>query len=202
MVQVPSSKETILIGDVARVVQRYAGALYDLAQEQSLLETVAADIEFLRVLFHESSEFQHIVCHPHLTNAQSAEALKKVADVAKLNPLTERFLDFLSQKQRLNFLQPMLVAFLERFATQRGEVKAEVCSARPLTGAQQEALARKLQQLTGGKVHLSLSQDAGLLGGLRVKMGSKLIDATIKTKLARLERQLKSEQSITQEGAV
>lgn len=202
MTQVSTSDSgAILSGEAAILAHRYAGAFYELAEEQKQLDAVAADMRALRVLGQESKEFQVISSHPRLTRAQLVKAAEQVASVAKLNKLTANFLMLVAQNRRLPHLQGMIDQFLAELATRRGEFSADVRSARPLSAAQQEQLAVKLRELAGGKVHLMLREDKSLLGGLVVKLGSRLIDASIKTKLARLERQLKSNITSVQKGA-
>ncbi|MFY9287167.1 MAG: F0F1 ATP synthase subunit delta [Alphaproteobacteria bacterium] len=190
----------IIAGDAAILARRYAGALYELADEQKQLDAVASDLRALRNLQQESTEFRAIAAHPRLTRAQLVKAMRQVAETAKLNKLTANFLMAVAQKRRLPELPAMIDNFLSELATRRGEYSAEVRSATPLSAAQQELLAGNLRELAGGKVHITVREDASLLGGLVVKLGSRLIDASVKAKLARLERQLKS-QSHTQKGA-
>lgn len=191
----------IIAGDAAVLARRYAGALYQLADEQKQLDAIASDLRALKNLQQESAEFRAIACHPRLTRAQLVGAMQKVASAAKLNPLTANFLALVAQNRRLAELSFMIDSFLDDLAARRGEYNADVCSAKPLSSAQQEQLAVKLREIAGGKVHLSVREDASLLGGLTVKLGSRLIDASVKSKLARIERQLKSQPLPSQKGA-
>ncbi|MDX2027847.1 MAG: F0F1 ATP synthase subunit delta [Alphaproteobacteria bacterium] len=191
----------IVAGDAAVLARRYASALYDLAEERKMLDAVAADLRNLRKLSAESSEFQYIAGQPRLGRAQLVKAMQQVAVAAKLGPLTANFLALLAQNRRLAQLDAVIAAFLSELAVQRGEHSAEVRTAKSMSSAQQEQLAAKLAKWAGGKVHLSVREDAGLLGGFVVKMGSRLIDASVKSRLARLERQLKSEHLVMQKGA-
>ncbi len=197
----PQAESSIIAGDAAVLARRYAGALYALAEEQKQLDAVAADLRALRNLHQESAEFRLIASHPRLTRTQLVQAVEQVSASAKFNKLTSNFLALIAQNRRLSALRPMIETFLSELASRRGEHTAEVRSAKPLTTAQQEQLAVKLREMTGGKVHLSLHEDASLLGGLIVKMGSHQIDASVKSKLASLERQLKTQQLTTQKGA-
>lgn len=200
-VSLPSDDSARITGDAAVLARRYSGALYDLSVDSKQLDAVAADMRFLQVLQHESAEMRLIASHPRLTEKQRIAAVQALSSSAKLNALTTNFLGLLAQKHRLSLMGDMARAFLSRFAAERGEFTAEVVSAKPLSAAQQEKLATTLHELAGGKVHLSLREDTSLLGGLVVKLGSKLIDASVKSTLARLERQLKAEQTISQKGA-
>lgn len=182
----------IIAGEAAVLARRYAGALYDLAAEQKQLDTVAADLRALRRLRQESQEFQFISSQPRLTRAQLVRAAQQTAAAAGLSELTSNFLALIARNRRLDLLSAMINAFLADLAARRGEFTAEVSAAHALSPAQEEQLAAKLGTWVGGRVHLSVRKDPGLLGGLVVRLGSRLIDASTKTKLARLERQLKT----------
>ncbi len=200
--QSTATTNPIIAGDAAILARRYAGALYDLAEEQKQLDAVATDLRTLRNLNQESAEFQYIAGHPRLTRKYLVQAAQAIAKAAVLNPLTGNFLALVAQNRRLNIIGAVIEAFLNDLAKRRGEFTADVRSAKSLSAAQQEQLANKLRELAGGKVHISVREDASLLGGMTVKLGSRLIDASVKTKLARLERQLKSQTTVwTQKGA-
>ncbi len=183
----------IIANDAAILARRYANALYELAEEQKQLDTVAADLRGLKGLLHDSLEFQQVVDHPRLSRVQLLAAMKQVAVSAKLNNLTGNFLALLAQNRRLAYLDVIVDAFMAHLAVRRGEYTAEIRAAKALTQKQQDQLATQLQQLAGGKIHMIIKEDASLLGGLIVKLGSRLIDASLKGKLARFERALKSQ---------
>jgi F-type H+-transporting ATPase subunit delta len=188
----PSSPK-IIAGDAAVLSRRYAGALYELAEEQKQLDTVADNLRLLATLVHESAEFQSIAAHPRLNRTQLVKAAQTIAKGASLHALTANFLSLIAQNRRLNILGSVIESFLAELAARRGEYTAEIRAAKPLTTAQHDQLAAQLRAMVGGKVHMAVREDASLLGGLVVKVGSRLIDASIKTKLSRLERQLKSQ---------
>ncbi len=197
----PHADQPIVSGDMATVARRYAKTLFELAGEQKQLDAVAEDLRGLKMLERESPEFHAIAHNPRLSRTQLIKAAQQIALAAKLNPLTGNFLALLAQSRRLPQLGATIDAFLNELAAQRGEFSAEITAAEPLTQAQQEQLAAQLQKLTGGKVHMRVSEDKSLLGGFVVKLGSRMIDLSVKSKLARLERQLKSPSNIL-EGAV
>jgi len=197
----PTADQPIVAGDMAVLARRYAGALYDLAQDQKQLDAVAADLRILRNLGRESAEFHLLVSNPHIARADLVKAVRQIAAVAKFSPLTSNFLALVAQNRRLPQLTAICDAFLAQLAARRGEFTAEVRTAQALTTTQQEQLAAQLHVLAGGKVHLMVAEDKSLLGGITVKIGSRLIDASIKSKLAKLERQLKSQSLNVLEGA-
>ena len=196
-----TTTKTVTAGDSAVLARRYADALYELAEEQKALDAVAADLRGMKQLLAESKEFQTIAAHPRLTRAQLVKAVQQIAASAKFGGLTANFLALVARNRRLNELNAIIESFLAEFAARRGEFTADVRSAKPLTPAQMEQIAASLREMAGGKVHIAMKEDASLLGGLVVKMGSRVIDASVKSRLARLERQLKSQQLNTQKGA-
>ncbi len=188
-------KTKIVSGDAATLGRRYAGALYELAGEQHQIDTVTTDLRMVRVLLQDSAEFQMIAAHPRLNRKQLVQAMQAVSATANFNKLTANFLALVAQNRRLNVLDAVIESYLSLLAAERGEHTADVNSTHALTPAQQELLSAKLRDIVGGKVFLSLREDKSLLGGFTVKLGSRFIDASIKTKLDRLERQLKATQT-------
>jgi F-type H+-transporting ATPase subunit delta len=175
--------------------RRYADALFELAEEQGQLDVVAADLRRLKNLAEKNAEFKRLAAHPRLTRADLVESMRQVATAAKLHALTGNFLKLVAQNRRLPHLGAMADAFLKALAARRGELTAEVCVAQALTEAQSEKLTTQLRQLAASpKIQLVMTENPALLGGMTVKLGSQLIDASVKTKLARLERQLKSQE--------
>jgi len=188
----PTPNQQIIAGDTAVLARRYAEALYELADEQKQLDAVASDLRALRILHYESPEFRYVALQPRLTRAQAVKAMGAVAAAAHFNKLTANFLALVAKNRRLSILESVIDAFLSELAARRGEFTADVCTARALSPAQEEQLAAQLRELAGGKVHLVTREDKRLIGGMTVKMGSRLIDASVRTRLGRLERQLKS----------
>lgn len=183
-----------MAGEAAILARRYANALYELAEEKKQLDAVAADLRVFKTLVKDNAEYHQIIRNPRLTRAQLVKSMELVATTAKLGTLAGSFLSLVAHKRRLAHLEDMIDAFLYELADRRGEHTVEVYTAQPLTPAQKEKLSGDMEKLTGGKVNLFVKEDAGLLGGLMVKIGSRLMDASVRGKLARLERQLKSQQ--------
>jgi F-type H+-transporting ATPase subunit delta len=196
-----TSQKPIVAGDAAVLARRYADALYELADEQKVLDAVAADLRTLRILQLESAEFRYLASQPRLTRAQLIKAMNAIGVSAHFHKLTANFMALVAKNRRLAVLGAVIEAFLNELAARRGEFTADVCAARALSPAQEEQLASKLRELAGGKVHLFTREDKSLIGGMTVKMGSRLIDASVRTKLQRLERQLKSGITATQGAA-
>ena len=199
----PQDARPIVAGDAAIVVAPLcARALLELAEEQKQLDAVAADLRTLRNLSRESAEFRTLAANPRIARSALAKAVRQVAEAAKFNVLTANFLALAAQNRRLPQLDAMIAAFLAALAAARGEFAAEVQAAEVLTPGQQERLSAQLPEaLTGGKVHVHINQDKSLIGGLVVELGSRLIDASVKGRLERLERQLKSPGSRRLQGS-
>lgn len=196
-----TTEPSIVAGTMAVVARRYAGALYALAEEQDRLDAIAADLHILKILACENASFRAIANHPRLTRAQMVSAAQKMAGAADFNALTANFLALVAQNRRFGQLAAMCDAFLAKLAAKRGEFTAEVRTAHALSTAQRERLIDQLQTLARGKVHLAITEDKTLLGGLMTKIGSIFIDASVKGRLARLERQLKSQPLNALKGA-
>jgi len=129
------------------------------------------------------------------------KATKQVAIAAKLSPLTSNFIALLAQNRRLSLVTTSADHYLAELARRRGEFTAEVRTARPLSHAQKNSWQPHYAASAGGKVHLTVREDRTLLGGLTVKMGSRLIDASVRGKLERLARVLQSQSADYQKGA-
>jgi F-type H+-transporting ATPase subunit delta len=180
----------LVTGDQATLARRYADALYALAAQVDAVDAVAADLRGLRRIWAESAEWRFIATDPRLGHAELAAAVAQVATLCDLGDLSSKFLSVVAQNRRLDNLPGIIKTFLEQVAAKRGEFRAEVRSATPLNAAQSAALAASLNAIAGGKVHLAVTEDASLIGGLTVKIGPKFIDASVKTRLDTLERSL------------
>jgi F-type H+-transporting ATPase subunit delta len=170
---------------------RYAVALYDLADQSHQLDVVAGDLKTIRGLLDESADLRQMVRSPVLKRAEQSRAILAVLKAAGVSELTLRFVGVTADNRRLAALPAMIDAFLRRLAEKRGEVAAEVTSAKPLNEAQLARVTEQLKRAVGGKVVIDLKVDPGLIGGLVVRVGSKLIDNSLKTKLMRLQLAMK-----------
>ena len=176
---------------VSGLAGRYARALFDLADEGRALDAVAADLGSVSAMLDASPELRRMVRSPVLDRASQGRAFAAIADAAGLMPLTRNFLGLLARNRRLFALPEMIAAFLAELAERRGEVTARVISAAPLSAAQGAALAEALRQTTGAKLTVESRVDPSLLGGIVVRLGSRMIDASLKSKLNRLRLAMK-----------
>jgi len=179
---------------VSGLAERYAKALFELADEKKTLDEVANDLRQLRGLLDESADFRRLIRSPVLTRVEQGKAVAAVAEKAGFSAITRNFLGVAARNRRLFLVPGVIVAFLHELATRRGEVTAEVTAARPLSAAQTEAVNEQLRKAVGRKVAVDLRIDPSLIGGLVVKVGSRMVDASLKSKLARLQFAMKGVQ--------
>ncbi|MGO1119835.1 F0F1 ATP synthase subunit delta [Rhodovibrionaceae bacterium A322] len=180
--------EDTFVGGLAR---RYAAALFDLADSKDLLDVIAEDLRGLKALIAESDELQRLINSPLYDSEQQSKAVAAVLAKAGVNDLTQRFVGVVANNRRLFALPEIINGYLNELAQRRGEVTAEVTSAHALDDAQQKALTEALNKAIGGKVNVNLTVDADLLGGLIVKVGSRMIDSSVRSKLQRLQFAMK-----------
>lgn len=173
------------------IADRYATALYNLAESNNALDQVASDLKTLKAMIRDSADMRRALSSPALTRADQGKAMAALAKKAKFNGLTVNFLGLAAQNRRLFALNGIADAFLARLAAARGEISAEVASAVPLTDAQLNSLADTLKAAFGGNVAMDVTVDSSLLGGLVVKVGSKMVDSSLKTKLQHLKLAMK-----------
>ncbi len=170
---------------------RYATALFELARDNKMLEAVGASLASLRRAIAESPELRELTTSPLVTREQATGAIGATAQAMRLDPLTANFLGVLAQNRRLAQLPNVIRAFNMLAAAHRGETTAEVTSAHPLDDGQVQALRQNLRSRLGRDVAVDLSVDPAILGGLVVKIGSQMIDGSIRTKLNTLAQQMK-----------
>jgi len=170
---------------------RYASALLDLADERKALDQVSDDLQTLRSLIAESEDLRRLLGSPIFTGDQQRKAMNALMEKAGIAELTRRFVLVVADNHRLFALPAMIEGYLSELARRRGEITAEVTSARNLSDAQQAALLEALRNAIGGKVQLDLKVDSDLIGGLIVKVGSRMIDSSLRSKLQRLQLAMK-----------
>lgn len=173
------------------IAGRYATALFELSKEGDGLAALEADTDALDVVLKDSPEFGAFIASPIYRRAEQENAIGAVAEAMNLKPVVSNTLRLMAQKRRL-FVLPALVRELRsRIAAEKGEVTAEVASAIALSDAQKEKLAETLKAAVGKDVKLNLAVDESLIGGLVVKVGSQMIDTSIRSKLAALQNTMK-----------
>ncbi len=170
---------------------RYATALFDLAIEQNSLEAVLASLESLSNGLGASEDLRALTTSPMVSRTAAAAGIKGIAAAMALDPLTSNFLGVLAANRRLASLPTIIRDVRALAAARRGEITARVTSAHPLSKAHQSALVKKLKAGLGREVSLDMIHDPAILGGLIVRIGSRMIDSSLKTRLDQLGQALK-----------
>jgi F-type H+-transporting ATPase subunit delta len=178
-------------GIQASLSGRYALALFALAEERKQLETVSESLAGLRQALADSPEFAALTTSPLIRRDEAGKAVAAAAGAMKLDALTANFLGVLAGNRRLAQLPAVIRAFDMLAARRRGEITAEVTSARPLDDDQVVALRQTLRTRFGSDIAVDLHVDPAILGGLVVKVGSQMIDGSIRTKLNTLAHAMK-----------
>ncbi len=176
---------------ISGIAERYAGSLFELALQSKSVAKVEADLGRFESLLEGSEDLTRLIRSPVFSTDEQYQAVAAIADKAKITGLVGNFLRVVANNRRLFAVPAMIKAFRRIAAEQRGEVAAEVTSAHPLTAAQQTDLKATLKDVTGKDVAISATVDPSLLGGLVVKIGSRQIDTSLKTKLNSLKLALK-----------
>lgn len=176
---------------ISGVAERYASSLFELALEAGAIDSVGADLDAFQALIHESTDLKRLVVSPIFSADDQFRAISAIVEKAGLTGLTGNFLKVVARNRRLFAVPGIVSAYRMIAARHRGEVSAEVTSAHALTDAQQQDLKVALKGVTGKDVTLSVTVDASILGGLIVKVGSRQIDTSLRTKLSSLKLALK-----------
>jgi F-type H+-transporting ATPase subunit delta len=170
---------------------RYASALFDLAKEAGSVATVSADLKSLKTMLAESADLRTLVGSPVFDAEAKGKGLAAIADRAGFSDLTKKFLGLLASQRRASALRDVITAFDALVAAWRGIVAAEVTTAVPLSPAQTSGLAAALRQALGKDPEIETRVDPAILGGIKVRVGSRLYDASLKSKLDSLKFALK-----------
>jgi F-type H+-transporting ATPase subunit delta len=178
-------------GIQASLAGRYATALFELARDERQLEAVGTSVAALKAALRDSADLAELTTSPLIGREDALKTVKAVAASMGLDPITANFLGVLAQNRRLNQLPNVIRAFNLLAARHRGETTAEVNSAHPLNDEQVAALKANLKSRVGSDVAVDLSVDPTILGGLVVKIGSQMIDGSIRTKLNTLASAMK-----------
>ena len=170
---------------------RYALALFELAAEAKAIDQVEASLASVRAALDASDDFRALTTSPVVQRGAATKAVLATADSLDVDATTKSFLGVLAENRRLGQLPAIIRAFRRLAAHHRGETTAEVTSAHPLTGDQVVDLKQQLRTRLGREVSVDLAVDPDLLGGLVVRIGSQMIDSSIRTRLNALTSAMK-----------
>jgi len=170
---------------------RYAAALFALADTHKAIDRVAGDLSELKAMIGSSEALRALIRSPVLSRDEQGRAMAALLQQAGTSDLVHKFVGLVARNRRLFVLPQMIEAFLAELARRRGEMRAEVTAARPLSEQQQASLAEAIRRSVGGKVAVDVKVDPALIGGLVVKVGSRMVDSSLRTKLQRLQLAMK-----------
>jgi F-type H+-transporting ATPase subunit delta len=175
-------------GQTSGLTERYAKALYELADEKKSISKIVKDFEDLKSLLETNVEFLSLVTSPAISKNNKKASFSAILKKAKANSLTIQFCGTLADNGRLNLIMEIIDVFISKVLINNGEVQAEVTSSIALDKSQRQEVEKSISEVVGGKkISLLMNVDETLIGGLIVRIGSKMIDSSIKTKLNRLE---------------
>ena len=170
---------------------RYAAALFELAKEKKQLDEVANDLISLDNMIKGSADFQRMIRSPIISRQNQLTAIDSILETARASQLIRNFIGVVTKNRRLFVLPNIIKGYQALLAAHRGEATAELITAKPLTDTQTSSIENSIKQTMGSKVALKSKVDPSLLGGLVLKIGSRMIDTSLKTKLSQLRLTMK-----------
>lgn len=176
----------------AQIAARFTKALYDLSKEQNQLDRIADELDTMRQAIEQDANMQALIRNPLLKREDQEAAITAILKQSGASDIMVKFAGLLAEKRRLNLFPQIIKQFDRMVKESRGEITAEVTSARPLTDAQMQGLQQSIGQMMGGKkiaIHTTIDPD--ILGGVVVRLGSTMIDSSLQTKLNNLSLALK-----------
>ncbi len=176
---------------LTQIARPYASALFDIANSSNSIPQVEAGLNAIASLANDSQDFSRFLRSPVINTDQKATAIQAILTKANADKTVTNFVNVVARNGRLFALPAIITAFRERAAQARGEVTADVTSATALTAAEVASLADTLKAKIGKSVTLNQHVDSSLIGGLVVKVGSQMIDSSLKTKLAAMKIAMK-----------
>lgn len=170
---------------------RYATALFELAGDDNSRDQAEADLSALLQALDESPDLEQLIRNPMYTRAQQRKAMGAVCEKMGLSEMVQNLVGLMATKRRLFALPEMIRGYQALMADLRGEMSADVTAARPLSDTQVAALSEQIKTATGRDIKLNVTVDEGIIGGLVVKVGSKMIDTSLRSRLNNLQNAMK-----------
>lgn len=175
----------------AGLAGRYATALFELAEYDKQLDDVANDLQQLAAMISDSEDLARMIKSPVMSRDDQVNAMGAIAEAAGFAGLTKNFIGVVAENRRLFALPNIIKAYQTQLAQSRGEATAEVTSAQQLSDAQLKAVEDALKKAIGTKVQIEQKVDENLLGGLVVRVGSRMVDSSLRTKLQKMRLAMK-----------
>jgi F-type H+-transporting ATPase subunit delta len=179
------------VTQTSEAAQRYATALFELAQEKGALAAVYKDFQGFAASVRASKDLKTLLDSPAFGRETKVSALKAIAAKAGYSPIFSKFLGVIATNGRSRDILGAEAAFDHLYAKQRGIQRAVVRTAKEMTGAERTRIESLLAKMVGGEVELSSEVDASLIGGIQLRIGSKLVDASVAAKLNRMNTAMK-----------
>ena len=170
--------------------ERYSLALYELSEENNLLTQLEDECNSVLKLINDSKDFSNLIKDPTTNTEDLSKVINKIAENNKFETLFKNFLNFLIQKRRFFFIERILKSFIEICSRKRGELKAELKSAKELSSDEITKITDELTKNFSSKIKLNYKHDESLIGGLVVQVGSTMVDTSIKNKLQQIENRM------------
>ena len=169
------------------ISDRYASALYDLAAEKKVVDLVLEDLRFLQKCIQENKDLKLLAKSPLITSSDKLNIFEKILSKQKADNLTNTFLKVISRNKRFAKFSSIISQFININSHKRGDVLADVTSADELSDNQKNGVKDQLKQILGEKLSLNFNVDSKIIGGLIVKVGSKMVDSSLATKINKLK---------------
>ena len=169
---------------------RYSLALFELAEENNLLSQIEDQSLSMLNLINQSNDFYNLIKDPTINQEDLSKVINIIVEKNKFNTLFKNFLNFLIQKRRFFFIESILESFIETCSIKRGELKAELKSAKNLSSDEITKITELLTKNFSSKIKLNYKHDESLIGGLVVQVGSTMVDTSIKNKLQQIENRM------------
>jgi len=177
-----------ILNNNSEIGQRYAKALFELSEESKSLDKTEKDLLSVHTLIERNNELNMVLKSSSLSRENQANLMEKILKKMKVSPLIIKFIGTLAINGRLNIVNNIIDEFLKKLAHERGELTAEITTAVPITKAINKSIVKEISKLTKTKkIELNEKIDESLIGGLILRMGSTMIDSSIKTKLSTLK---------------
>ena len=180
-----------MVANSQSLAGRYASALYELADKDRAIDAIAEDLVKFRQLMMESDDLNRLIRSPIISRSDQNSGLMAILENANAKPLTKKFIGAVVMNRRVFVIADIIEVFMSELAERRGEIKATVISAVELSANQLKDLTGSLSKTLGQKVSIDLTVDTSLIGGLIVRVGSRMIDSSIRSKLQRLQIAMK-----------
>ena len=168
----------------------YAIALYELSKENSELDSVEKGMKSLNGLISQSSEFKEMILTPTVSKEEKRNVIFAIADRNNFSKTLKKFLGYVAIKNRLFFLKKIIESFLNLVSNNKGELKAKIISPKKLSIEEQKKIQNELSEDFKSQLNIDYTYDPNLIAGLIIQVGSVMVDTSIKTKLAKLEKNM------------